>query len=265
MGEGEGPVTDARGRIIVADQLLSEGFVQVPRGLLTDERLSSGARLAFGQLLWYAWCSGEYPGHAQMARDFASTERSVKRWMKELEEAGYVTAIRRGLGQTNEYRVYPLGDKNVTSRGTQTSPQEGHDRPLIKRQEFENKSLDEDDPVSFFQLIGERYGKGKRDQKALSTALSKYSTETVRWAIEALDNGLARVKNPAAWLNAVVPRLAEELQERKREQLTQRQEQLAMIRATAHFYRQVDEPARVRERLIEDFGDVELVEEALGS
>jgi hypothetical protein len=203
------------------------------------------------------------------------SRRAVIEAIKTLEAKGLVEVLRRtlddGTTDINTYRVRQAQSGRVqksnppsadfSPRGVQKSnPQE-----TVIQETDENEQPPVGGSVSFFQQIGERYGKGKRDQKALSTALSKYSEESVRWAVEALENGFTHVQNPAAWLNAVVPRLIEELSERKREQLTQRQEQLAMIRATAHFYGQVDSPARVGERLLEDFGDAELVGEALGA
>ena len=50
----------------------------------------------------------------------------------------------------------------------------------------------------------------------------------------------------------------------QREDMTRRQERLAMVRATAAFYGTVEDETGVRERLLQDFGDAELVTEALG-
>ena len=70
--------------------------------------------------------------------------------------------------------------------------------------------------------------------------------------------------NPAAYLNALVPALAAELEERDREDFTRRQEDLVVIRATADFYSRNENPARVRAHLLEDFpGQADLVEQAL--
>ena len=118
--------------------------------------------------------------------------------------------------------------------------------------------------VSLAGQIGKRYGRNARDAKALTTSLSKHPEAALQWAAEALENGLGSIQNPAALLNAVVPRLAQELQERQREDMTRRQERLAMVRATAAFYAGVEDAAGVRERLLVDFGDAELVTEALG-
>ena len=50
----------------------------------------------------------------------------------------------------------------------------------------------------------------------------------------------------------------------QREDMTRRQERLAMVRATAAFYAGVEDAAGVREMLLVDFGDADLVTEALG-
>jgi predicted NAD-dependent protein-ADP-ribosyltransferase YbiA (DUF1768 family) len=93
--------------------------------------------------------------------------------------------------------------------------------------------------------------------------MAKYPRQAVEWAEELLTARLPEIENPPAWLNAVVPRLAEKLAERRRGELTQRQEDLVVICATADFYAKNEDPARVRAHLLQDFGDPDLVDQAL--
>ena len=93
------------GRIVVTDTLLEAGFVQVPMIVLRDPELSAGAKVAYGALLWYGWKTGEYPGQEAVAQDFGMGERSVRRYLSELEKQGYIAVDRPGLGQPNSYTI----------------------------------------------------------------------------------------------------------------------------------------------------------------
>lgn len=93
------------GRIIITDAILAAGFVQVPMLVLRDPDLSTGAKVAYGALLWYAWRGGDYPGQAAMAEQFGMSERSVRSYLSELEKCQYVDVQRPGLGKPNNYIV----------------------------------------------------------------------------------------------------------------------------------------------------------------
>ena len=104
--------------IIGADPVTRHGFTQVPNFILTNKHLSVGAKLAYAMLLKYAWASeGTYPGQQTLANDMGTTDRSVRTYLNELEEARVLEIIQRGLGKTNFYRLYVRVPKKVTSRG----------------------------------------------------------------------------------------------------------------------------------------------------
>lgn len=257
-------MAESRGKIHIEDEVLREGFVQVPILLLHDPSLSAGAKLAYAGLLWYAWKYGEYPGHEEVAKDYGTTTRTIKRYMSELQHQDYITARQRGLGKTNEYIVHSLGDKIVTSRGTNMSPSGGQEHPHKNELDSNINTNDEDESLSLAKEVGERYGTTPRDRQALASSLSKYPVEAISWGAEELERQLEHVENPAAYLNALVPALAAELAERQRDELTEREERLYVVRAIATIERQAGYTGeKLRERLVEAFHDEELVDEAL--
>jgi hypothetical protein len=200
------------------------------------------------------------------------SKASVHAAVKQLEEKALIVVERRdtaaGDSAVNVYRVResqepgglkirPPRSKNQTTVGQKLDPQETTSQETILQDEDERSR-------SFFGKIGERWGRTERDARALAKSMGKYPRQAVEWGEELLTARLSEIENPAAWLNVVVPRLAEELTERRRGELTQRQEDLVVICATADFYGRNEDPARVRAHLLEDFpGDATLVDQAL--
>jgi hypothetical protein len=93
--------------IIGADPVTRHGFTQVPNFILTNKELSVGAKLAYAMLLKYAWTDDAcFPGQQKLADDMGSGERSLRTYLKELEDAGFLEVTQRGLGKTNFYRLH---------------------------------------------------------------------------------------------------------------------------------------------------------------
>ena len=93
--------------IVGADPVTRHGFTQVPNFILTKPDISVGAKLGYTMLLKYAWADDAcYPGQAKLAADMGSGERSVRRYLEELETAGLLEIVQRGLGKTNLYRLF---------------------------------------------------------------------------------------------------------------------------------------------------------------
>lgn len=92
--------------ILGADLVSLHGFTQVPNFILTNKDLSVGAKLYYAMLLKYArekdYC---FPGQQTLAADMGSSERSVRTYQKELEEAGFLEVLQRGLGKTSLYKL----------------------------------------------------------------------------------------------------------------------------------------------------------------
>lgn len=93
--------------LIGADPATRYGFTQVPNFILTNKDISVGAKLAYAMLLKYAWYDDAcFPGQAKLAADMGSGERSVRRYLDELEKAELLEIVQRGLGKTNLYRLH---------------------------------------------------------------------------------------------------------------------------------------------------------------
>jgi hypothetical protein len=103
--------------IIGADLATRHGFTQVPNFILTNKDISVGAKLAYAMLLKYAWADDAcFPGQTKLADDMGSGERSVRRYLDELEKASLLEIVQRGLGRTNLYRLFLIVRK-VGARG----------------------------------------------------------------------------------------------------------------------------------------------------
>ena len=93
--------------IVGADLATRHGFTQVPNFILTKKDVSVGAKLAYAMLLKYAWGDDAcFPGQAKLAEDMGAAERSVRTYLKELENAALLEIKQRGLGKTNLYRLH---------------------------------------------------------------------------------------------------------------------------------------------------------------
>lgn len=106
--------------IIIEDEVLRQGFTQLPNFLFQIRGLSHGAKLAYALILSYAWQGGYcFPGQETLARDLEVSTRSVIEYLKELQASGLIRIQRRGLGMTNIYHVlrYP-----PTPREPETPP-----------------------------------------------------------------------------------------------------------------------------------------------
>ena len=93
--------------IVGADLATRHGFTQVPNFILTKKDISVGAKLAYAMLLKYAWANEAcFPGQLTLAEDMGAAERSVRTYLKELEQADLLEIKQRGLGKTNLYRLH---------------------------------------------------------------------------------------------------------------------------------------------------------------
>jgi len=101
--------------IVGADLATRHGFTQVPNFILTKADISVGAKLAYAMLLKYAWGDDAcFPGQTKLADDMGSGERSVRRYLEELEKASLLEIVQRGLGKTNLYRLFLTVQKQST-------------------------------------------------------------------------------------------------------------------------------------------------------
>ncbi len=84
---------------------LRRGFTQIPNGVLSDTSVSLGARMTLITLMQFAWNRDAFPGQGTLSKMLGVTDRTVRDYLTELKDAGYIKVYRRGRGQTNVYRI----------------------------------------------------------------------------------------------------------------------------------------------------------------
>ena len=90
-----------------ADIATQRGWTGVPNFILESKEISAGAKLTYAMLLKYARELTEcFPGQDRLARDMGHGKRSIRRWMKELEQTGLIDIKQRGQGRPNLYTVH---------------------------------------------------------------------------------------------------------------------------------------------------------------
>jgi DNA-binding transcriptional ArsR family regulator len=78
--------------------------VCVPEQLLASRLVSPGAKLAYAQLARHAGSGGRcFPRQAILAEALGVSERQVRRYIRQLERAGLLRTMRRGLNAPNAY------------------------------------------------------------------------------------------------------------------------------------------------------------------
>lgn len=96
----------AKHTIVVLNEALKHGFTQLPNFVLKDKTLSFGARLAYAVLLSYAWQAEScFPGQQRMAEDLGTSDRSIRTFLNELKERGYIDWKQQGLNRSNIYYI----------------------------------------------------------------------------------------------------------------------------------------------------------------
>lgn len=88
------------------DILSARGFTQVPNYVLRSDEISPGAKLTYAMLLSYAWQNDFcFPGQARLADDIGVTDRSVRTYLKELQQKRYLDIKQQGLMKPNLYEL----------------------------------------------------------------------------------------------------------------------------------------------------------------
>lgn len=147
------PETPPRERdtIVIEDDLLREGFTQVPNLLLKRTDLSHGAKIAYAMLLAYAWGTEKcFPGQARLAADMGVERKAVIRYLQELKDKDFITVTRRGMGKTNVYTLPRLAD--VPKMGQPDVPPMGQpDVRSMGQKEYPEKKTKNDEYLSNFE------------------------------------------------------------------------------------------------------------------
>ncbi|WP_108782724.1 helix-turn-helix domain-containing protein [Pontivivens insulae] len=92
-----------------ASPLLAGGFAQLPRVVTrAGRRISPMAKITFATLLDYAWQDGFcFPAQERLARDIGTNEKSVRKYLAELQALEMIEVKKQGRGLHN---VYILND-----------------------------------------------------------------------------------------------------------------------------------------------------------
>jgi len=94
-------------RLNGADIATQRGWTGVPNFILESKEISVGAKLVYAMLLKYAREMDEcFPGQDRLAKDMGNGERSVRRWLQELEQVNLISIKQRGQGRPNLYTVH---------------------------------------------------------------------------------------------------------------------------------------------------------------
>lgn len=88
------------------DALSVSGFTQVPNAILRSPDLTPAAKMTYAMLLSYAWQNDYcFPGQERLANNIGVSDRSVRTYLKELEEKGLLTIRQQGQGKPNLYTL----------------------------------------------------------------------------------------------------------------------------------------------------------------
>ena len=103
-----------------------KGFAAVPIMVLIDKTLSCPAKVLYGVLVGYAIQSGgSIASQGDMAKDMDATDRSIRNWLKELEDRKLITIERQGQMKPNVYLIedaYTLYQSEPPKKGNGRQP-----------------------------------------------------------------------------------------------------------------------------------------------
>lgn len=111
--------------------------------VLRSRKLSPGAKVLWGLLCFYAREDEScYPGQDKLYTEVPCSPRGLRNFLSELQKAGLVEVIRRGLGRTNVYILHDIDNLFRPARGSDPerndvppgsargADQEGHEVPV---------------------------------------------------------------------------------------------------------------------------------------
>lgn len=127
--------------LVIEDQSLRLGFIQLPKLILYATNLTRDAKLLYAILLGYAWQERKcFPGYARLCSDMGASENMVRKYMRELEASGLLTQKRRGLGKTNIYTLKDLRTSKIEVQEPQFSDAQEPAKSEVKVESVEVES-----------------------------------------------------------------------------------------------------------------------------
>lgn len=86
---------------------MSETFTRLPDWLMQREDLSLGAKVTWARLRRLAGHKGEaHPRLSTLGEALGIPERTLRRYLGELEEGGWISTVQRGKKRANAYRIF---------------------------------------------------------------------------------------------------------------------------------------------------------------
>lgn len=124
-------------------------YAVIPANVRYDESLSPNAKLLYGEITalcnaeGFCWASNNY-----FAELYEVTDRTIKRWLKDLTEGGYIKSklfYKKGSVEVEKrlITISPLPhDKNVTTPMTKMSPPSGQKCPYPRDKNVPENNTD---------------------------------------------------------------------------------------------------------------------------
>ncbi|VXB76093.1 helix-turn-helix domain-containing protein [Pseudoclavibacter sp. 8L] len=207
---------------------MTEGFAAVPNWIIRDPSISRGAVSVFMALASRSGPGGIHPSQATLARELEVSERSVRRWLAELEERGLIQRVARransrgkGNGLPDGYTLHPngkpqegpaMGVRSVPKRPATGDVATGHSlqaTPLIEEEPVKKNPGESDRTEELFEKFYEVYPRkvGKVDArkafaKAARSTPAQYIVEgAARFAADPNLPEKQYIPHPSSWLN----------------------------------------------------------------
>ena len=91
----------------------NKNFTKLDNNILRDPNISIQEKILYASLVSYCWDSGYcYPGQMRLASELGVSDRSIRNWLKGLEDYGLIKKVNR-TGTSNIYylkdpaNIYP--------------------------------------------------------------------------------------------------------------------------------------------------------------
>lgn len=176
------------------DAWIDGGYTQVPNLLLFDAELSAGAYRLYALLSWYVWRYHRVPSQEKLGAKLGLSDRTVRRYITELQERDYIIVRQLGLGDPAAYTIRTLATR------TDLAGPGGHGCPTTADTDdraypiIQERHTSQEHTALLSQLTAEERQRLEEDARALPQMEGK-SEEFLQKVLPGLMVGLA--KRPA--------------------------------------------------------------------
>lgn len=106
----------------------AKGYTQISNVVMRHPGLSMPAKYLYGLLKSYAWQDPTtHPGLKRMCRDANASDKTLGKYLTELQDAKLIEVKRRGQGKTNLYVFKALSSGLDSDTGSDQDPEGGSD------------------------------------------------------------------------------------------------------------------------------------------